>query len=139
MSPIEKLKAEAVALRESEKAAGREMKHCDALEAIAKKHGYAGWRACIALLDKDGPTGEGPAVTASAGGKGPGPEIQPSRLEGGRLHRDTANGLHALAGARAQAGGGRLLAQYRAAADLLRNFGPRHPLYFLEYAGRGPL
>lgn len=47
MSPIEKLKAEAVALREKETAAGRPLKHCDALERVAKSHGYASWRACL--------------------------------------------------------------------------------------------
>lgn len=26
------------------------MKHCDALEQVAKKHGYENWRACCALL-----------------------------------------------------------------------------------------
>jgi hypothetical protein len=51
MSPIEKLKAEAVALREKEIAAGRAIKHCDALERVAKSHGYASWRACVASLD----------------------------------------------------------------------------------------
>jgi hypothetical protein len=51
MSPIEKLKAEAVALRKNEMAAGRAMKHCDALEQVAKSHGYASWRACAASLD----------------------------------------------------------------------------------------
>jgi hypothetical protein len=51
MSPIEKLKAEAVVLRENEMAAGRAMKHCDALERVAKRHGYASWRACAASLD----------------------------------------------------------------------------------------
>ena len=51
MSPIEKLKAEAVALREKEMAAGRAVKHCDALERVAKSHGYASWRACVASLD----------------------------------------------------------------------------------------
>jgi hypothetical protein len=35
MSPIEKLKAEAVALRENEKTAEQELKHCDALEEIS--------------------------------------------------------------------------------------------------------
>jgi len=56
MSPIEKLKAEAVALREKEIAAGRAMKHCEALERVAKSHGYASWRACIALLESIKPT-----------------------------------------------------------------------------------
>ena len=50
MSPIEKLKAEATALRENEKAAGRDLKHSEALEQIARKHGYSNWRACVAIL-----------------------------------------------------------------------------------------
>jgi hypothetical protein len=50
MSPIEMLKAEAMALRESEKALGRSLKHCDALERVARNHGYASWRACSAVL-----------------------------------------------------------------------------------------
>src|ERR1035438_3837645 len=51
MSPIDALKSEAVALRAKEKASGRVLKHCDALEQVAKKHGYANWRACCAILD----------------------------------------------------------------------------------------
>jgi hypothetical protein len=53
MSSIEQLKAEAIALREAEKARGNALKHCDALEQIAKKHGYANWRACVATLGGD--------------------------------------------------------------------------------------
>jgi Glyoxalase superfamily protein len=51
MSTIEKLKAEATALRETETKAGRVVKHCDALERVAKSHGYESWRACIASID----------------------------------------------------------------------------------------
>jgi glyoxalase superfamily protein len=51
MSPIDTLKSEAVALRAKEKASGRLLKHCDALEQVAKKHGYANWRACCAILE----------------------------------------------------------------------------------------
>jgi hypothetical protein len=51
MSPINALKSEAVALRAKEKALGRALKHCDALEQVAKKHGYANWRACCAILE----------------------------------------------------------------------------------------
>lgn len=65
MSPIEKLKAEAVALREAEKARGHEIKHCDALELVAKKHGYANWRACLAKLGGNATT-ETPADAAAA-------------------------------------------------------------------------
>jgi hypothetical protein len=50
MSPIEKLKAEAIALRASQRALGHPMKHCAALEQVAKKHGYDNWRACAAML-----------------------------------------------------------------------------------------
>jgi hypothetical protein len=51
MSPmIEAFKAEAVALRVKEKAMGRSLKHSEALELVARKHGYESWRACIALL-----------------------------------------------------------------------------------------
>jgi hypothetical protein len=52
MSPIEKLKAEAAALEENERALGRQMKHCAALEEVAKKHGFENWRACSASLEK---------------------------------------------------------------------------------------
>jgi hypothetical protein len=51
MSPIDALKSEAVALRAREKASGRTLKHCDALEQVAKSHGYANWRACCAILE----------------------------------------------------------------------------------------
>jgi hypothetical protein len=50
MSPIEILKSEAVALQAKEKALGHLMKHCDALEQVAKNHGYENWRACLAIL-----------------------------------------------------------------------------------------
>jgi cyanophycinase len=50
MSPIETFKAEAVALQAKEKALGRILKHCDALEQVAKKYGYKSWRACRAVL-----------------------------------------------------------------------------------------
>ena len=38
MSPIEALKSEAIALRQKKKDLGRALKHCDALEQVAKKH-----------------------------------------------------------------------------------------------------
>src|SRR5664279_4071745 len=53
MSPIEKLKTEAAALEENERALGRPMKHCAALEEVAKKHGFENWRACSASLEKE--------------------------------------------------------------------------------------
>lgn len=48
MSPIAQLKAEAAALKAEARAAGRPLKHCTALEQIAKNHGYSNWRACLA-------------------------------------------------------------------------------------------
>jgi len=50
MSPIESLKSEAAALQTKEQALGHLMKHCDALEQVAKNHGYDNWRACRAVL-----------------------------------------------------------------------------------------
>jgi hypothetical protein len=50
MSQIEKLKAEAIALRANQRASGHPMKHCAALEQVAKNHGYESWRACSAIL-----------------------------------------------------------------------------------------
>jgi hypothetical protein len=55
MSPVEILKAEAAALQAKEKALGHLMKHCDALEQVAKRHGYESWRACRAVLAADPP------------------------------------------------------------------------------------
>lgn len=52
MSPIEKLKAEAAALEKNARSSGRPMKHCAALEEVAKKHGFENWRACSASLEK---------------------------------------------------------------------------------------
>jgi hypothetical protein len=67
MSPIEKLKAEAVALRAKENALGRVMKHCEALEHVAKKHGYESWRACAAILASSPPLiGSAPVAQAPA-------------------------------------------------------------------------
>ncbi len=56
MSPIDALKSEAVALRQKEKELRRTLKHSDALEQVAKKHGYANWRACCAILGEVSPT-----------------------------------------------------------------------------------
>lgn len=64
MSRIEQLKAEAVALRAAEKARGNDIKHCDALERIAKQHGYASWRACLASLRDEPSTPESPVGEA---------------------------------------------------------------------------
>jgi hypothetical protein len=58
MSPIEKLKAEAVALRAKEKAAGRPMGYCAALERVAKSHGYRNWRSCAAICSGTSPSSD---------------------------------------------------------------------------------
>jgi Glyoxalase superfamily protein len=50
MSQIEKLKAEADELESHQRALGDPIKHCEALEHVAKKHGYSSWRACRAML-----------------------------------------------------------------------------------------
>jgi hypothetical protein len=50
MSSIEQLKSEAAALEAKAHAQGHPMKHCDALEQIARNHGYDSWRACRAIL-----------------------------------------------------------------------------------------
>jgi hypothetical protein len=60
MSPIEKLKAEAVALQEKARSLGRVLKHAAALEQIAKNHGFRDWRACKALLEQKSPSSKPP-------------------------------------------------------------------------------
>ena len=50
MSSIEQLKSEAAALEVKARAQGHPMKHCDALEQVARSHGYDSWRACRAIL-----------------------------------------------------------------------------------------
>jgi hypothetical protein len=65
MSPIEALKAEAAALRMSEEALGRSMKHCDALERVARRHGYENWRACSASLASGAPAGTSSPIEKS--------------------------------------------------------------------------
>jgi Glyoxalase superfamily protein len=50
MSSIEQLKSEAAALEAKARAQGHPMKHCDALEQVARNHGYDSWRACRAIL-----------------------------------------------------------------------------------------
>jgi hypothetical protein len=81
MSAIEQLKAEAVALRAAEKALGRVLGHSDALEQVARKHGYANWRAALALLGENAPP---PALTPTAGAAAAEPSaVAPSRLQDG--------------------------------------------------------
>lgn len=55
MSSIEKLKTEAVALAEKARAGGLNLKHCNALEQVARRHGYGSWRACRAAQAKAAP------------------------------------------------------------------------------------
>jgi hypothetical protein len=62
MSPIEALKSEAAALQETESAQGNPMKHCEALERVAKKHGYDSWRACLATLSSPKPSKTSPSA-----------------------------------------------------------------------------
>lgn len=50
MSSIEQPKSEAAALEAKARAQGHPMKHCDALEQVARNHGYDSWRACRAIL-----------------------------------------------------------------------------------------
>ena len=56
MPTIEDVKSEAVILREAERAAGRPMTHSAALEQVARRRGYAGWRACRAALTLAAPS-----------------------------------------------------------------------------------
>jgi Glyoxalase superfamily protein len=55
MSSIEQLKSEAAALEAKARAQGHPMKHCDALEQVARSHGYDSWRACRAILAATAP------------------------------------------------------------------------------------
>ncbi len=55
MSSIEQLKSEAAALEAKARAQGHPMKHCDALEQVARNHGYDSWRACRAILAATAP------------------------------------------------------------------------------------
>jgi hypothetical protein len=84
MSRIEELKAEAAALREAEKANGNLLKHCDALELVAKKHGFANWRACLAML------GDEPAKPPVSTAPVP-PTIIPSVLQNGEFETARAS------------------------------------------------
>jgi hypothetical protein len=85
MSTIEKLKAEAVALREIETKAGRVMKHCDALERVAKSHGYESWRACLASVDSATPSKEAVTPDQPATPLAVPEKIRPSLLLGGEF------------------------------------------------------
>jgi hypothetical protein len=82
MSSIEQLKAEAIALRAAERARGNILKHSEALEQVAKKHGYANWRAALALLGGEAQT----SVPSSAASSPTGPAgITPSQLKNGEF------------------------------------------------------
>jgi hypothetical protein len=50
VSLLDRLKAEAVVLEAEARASGKPIKHSAALEQVAKRAGYAGWRACHAAL-----------------------------------------------------------------------------------------
>jgi hypothetical protein len=50
MSMLDKLRAEAAALEAEARASGNLIKHSAALEEVAKRHGYNGWRACVAAF-----------------------------------------------------------------------------------------
>ncbi|MEH2497909.1 hypothetical protein V1294_004388 [Bradyrhizobium sp. AZCC 1678] len=50
MSMLDKLRAEAAALEAEARASGISIKHSAALEEVAKRHGYNGWRACVAAF-----------------------------------------------------------------------------------------
>lgn len=65
MSVIEKLKAEAAVLEVRARAAGQSLKHCAALEQVAKSHGYESWRACLAARSGEAPAAR-PAERAAA-------------------------------------------------------------------------
>ncbi|MBV9873750.1 MAG: hypothetical protein JO025_03390 [Verrucomicrobia bacterium] len=59
MSQIEKLKAEAEELKSRQQTLGNPVKHCEALEQVAKKYGYSSWRACRAMLGDESNQPEG--------------------------------------------------------------------------------
>ena len=50
MSALRELKAEATAQEALARASGHLLKHCGALELVARSHGYGNWRACLAAL-----------------------------------------------------------------------------------------
>ena len=50
MSMLDKLRAEAAALEAEARASGNAIKHSAALEEVARRHGYSGWRACVAAF-----------------------------------------------------------------------------------------
>jgi hypothetical protein len=61
MSMLDKLRAEAAALEVESRASGNPIKHSFALELVAKKHGYTGWRACLAAFSDVRPAEFAPA------------------------------------------------------------------------------
>ncbi|EJN15539.1 hypothetical protein PMI42_00914 [Bradyrhizobium sp. YR681] len=50
MSMLHRLRAEAAALEAEARASGNSIKHSAALEEVARRHGYNGWRACVAAF-----------------------------------------------------------------------------------------
>jgi hypothetical protein len=56
MSMLDKLRAEAAALEAEAMASGKSIKHSGALEEVAKRHGYKGWRACVAAFSDSAPS-----------------------------------------------------------------------------------
>jgi hypothetical protein len=50
MSMLDKLRAEAASLEAEAYTSGNPIKHSAALEEVAKRHGYNGWRACVAAF-----------------------------------------------------------------------------------------
>jgi hypothetical protein len=69
MSSLMKLKTEAAALEAQARASGRPLKHCSALEQVAKLHGYKSWRACVATLPEQAVTLDPPLECADMGGE----------------------------------------------------------------------
>jgi Glyoxalase superfamily protein len=57
MSSLASLKAEVIALRAQARASGRSLKHCTALEQVAKRHGSKTWRSCLANISRTAITG----------------------------------------------------------------------------------
>lgn len=63
MSMLGTLKAEAAALEAEARTAGNPIKHSAALDQVAKKHGYNGWRACLAAFPDNRPAKPEPNPT----------------------------------------------------------------------------
>jgi hypothetical protein len=58
------MKSEAAELRVQARSAGQTLAHSAALEQVARKHGFASWRACVAVLNRrDEAAAAGSAVT----------------------------------------------------------------------------